>query len=211
CALASGRGPALGGVLGDSVGWRGIFWVNIPIGVAAIVLTALFVPESRAARPRRVDPVGQLLVIVTLASLTYAIIEGPRAGWTSPEIVSLFALAAAGAAALIVYEPRRREPLLGLRFFRSAPLTVGALIASSASPAPGACLLSNPPSWQASRALSAVTAGLNPRPRSVWTLRLAPWPGWIVGPWGPRLPLVVAGVAITAGGLLLTDLAPGTS
>src|SRR5215831_14086153 len=68
--LSIAAGPPLGGVLVDSVGWRGIFWVNIPVGVAAIVLTALFVPESRAARPRRIDPVGQVLVIVTLASLT---------------------------------------------------------------------------------------------------------------------------------------------
>src|SRR5215467_4616317 len=70
--LSIAAAPVLGGLLVAGVGWRGIFWVNIPVGVAAIVLTALFVPESRAARPRRVDPVGQVLVIVTLASLTYA-------------------------------------------------------------------------------------------------------------------------------------------
>src|SRR5262249_58277412 len=99
--LSIAAGPPLGGLLVDGVGWRGIFWVNIPVGVAAIVLTALFVPESRAARPRRVDPVGQVLVIVTLASLTYAIIEGPRAGWTSPMIVTLVAVAAAAAAGLV--------------------------------------------------------------------------------------------------------------
>src|SRR5215831_14165125 len=94
--LSIAAGPVLGGLLVAGVGWRGIFWVNIPVGVAAIVLTALFVPESRAARARRPEPAGQLLVIVTLASLTYAIIEGPRAGWTSPVIVGLFAVAAAG-------------------------------------------------------------------------------------------------------------------
>ena len=69
----------------QTVGWRAIFWINIPIGLAAVVLTALYVPESRAARARRIDPVGQLLVIVALASLTYAIIEGPRAGWSSAQ------------------------------------------------------------------------------------------------------------------------------
>ena len=76
-------GPIVGGALTESVGWRAIFWINVPIGLAAVVLTALYVPESRAPRARRVDPVGQVLVIVTLASLTYAIIEGPRAGWSS--------------------------------------------------------------------------------------------------------------------------------
>src|SRR3954453_19261054 len=70
-------GPVLGGALVASLGWRSIFWINIPVGVAAVVLTAVFVPESRAARARRVDPVGQLLVLLVLATLTYAIIEGP--------------------------------------------------------------------------------------------------------------------------------------
>ena len=179
--------------------------------MAAIVLTALFVPESRADRPRRIDPVGQVLVIVTLASLTYAIIEGPRAGWTSPVIVSLFVLAAAAAAALIAYEPRRREPLLDLRFFRSAPFTGATLIAVSALAALGGFLFLNTLYLQDVRGLSALSAGLYTLPLAVMTLLLAPLSGWIVGRWGPRLPLVVAGVAMTAGGLLLTGLAPGTS
>jgi len=78
--LSMAMGPVLGGALVDAVGWRGVFWVNIPVGIAALVLTALFVPESKAARPRRPDPVGQLLVIAMLASLTYAVIEGPAYG-----------------------------------------------------------------------------------------------------------------------------------
>ena len=73
----------VGGILVETVGWRGIFWVNLPVGVAAIILTALFVPESRAPRARPFDPVGQVLVIITLAALTYGIIEGPGSGWTS--------------------------------------------------------------------------------------------------------------------------------
>src|SRR6202020_463988 len=62
--LSMALGPVAGGVLVDSVGWRGIFWVNIPVGIAGIILTALFVPESRAERHRRVDPLGQILVIM---------------------------------------------------------------------------------------------------------------------------------------------------
>src|SRR6202451_2083227 len=72
--LSMALGPIVGGALVASVGWRGIFWVNIPVGVAAFLLTRYFVPESRAPHARRVDPVGQLLVIVILASVIYAII-----------------------------------------------------------------------------------------------------------------------------------------
>src|SRR5438067_9339730 len=83
--LSLALGPIVGGALVDSVGWRSVFLVNLPVGLAAVVLTALYVPGSPAPRPRRIDPVGQLLVIVGLASLTYAIIEGRRAGWFSTE------------------------------------------------------------------------------------------------------------------------------
>src|SRR6185503_6351526 len=74
--LSVALGPVVGGALVDSVGWGGVFWVNIPVGIAANLPPALFVPESRAARHGRPDPLGQVLVIVLLAALTYAIIEG---------------------------------------------------------------------------------------------------------------------------------------
>jgi EmrB/QacA subfamily drug resistance transporter len=130
-------GPVVGGALVTSVGWRGIFWVNIPVGVAAIILTALFVPESRAPRARRLDPVAQILIVVLLASLTYGIIEGPNAGWASARILTCFGLAAAALISLIAYEPRRDEPLLDLRFFRSAPFSGATVIAICAFAALG--------------------------------------------------------------------------
>ncbi len=76
--LSMAAGPLVGGLLVDSVGWRSIFWVNLPVGIAALLLTWRFVPESRAPRARRPDPVGQVLVIALFGSLTYAIIEAPH-------------------------------------------------------------------------------------------------------------------------------------
>src|ERR1700722_9501807 len=105
-------GPVVGGALVESVGWRSIFWINIPVGLAALALTRRFVPESRAPHPRRLDVVGQALVIALFGSLTYAIIEGPKAGWTSAQSIALFAVALAALTALLIYERRRREPLL---------------------------------------------------------------------------------------------------
>src|SRR6266700_4041428 len=105
--LSMSLGPVVGGLLVDSIGWRGTFYVNIPIGLAAIALTARLVPESRARRPRRPDPVGQALIIVMLGSLTYAIIEGPAFGWRAPAIVALFAVAAEALAVFVAYEARR--------------------------------------------------------------------------------------------------------
>ena len=77
-------GPVVGGLLVTSVGWRSIFWVNIPVGLAAVALTLRYIPESKAPLARRVDLPGQVLVIILLASLTYGIIEAPDRGWSSP-------------------------------------------------------------------------------------------------------------------------------
>src|SRR5690242_17659721 len=114
-------GPILGGLLVGTLGWRSIFWINVPVGIAAFLLARRFVPESRAPHARRIDPVGQVLVLLLLGGITYGIIEGPASGWASARIAGCFTLAAAALAALIGYEPRRTEPLLDLRFFRSPP------------------------------------------------------------------------------------------
>lgn len=203
-------GPVVGGLLVAAVGWRGIFWVNIPIGVAAIVLTALFVPESKAPHPRRLDPAGQALVIVILAALVYGIIEGPRHGWGSPEIITCFGLSAAALVALLVVEPRRTEPLLDLRFFRSAPFSGATLIAVCAFAAVAGFLFLNTLYLQDELGYSALHAGLLTLPLAAVTVVAAPLSGRIISQRGPRLPLLVAGLCMTAGGLMLTGLTAHT-
>jgi EmrB/QacA subfamily drug resistance transporter len=209
--MSMALGPVVGGALVASVGWRGIFWVNIPVGLAGIVLTALFVPESRAPRARRVDPVGQLLVIATLASLTYAIIEGPGSGWTSPTILFCFGLAAAALTGLVSYERRREEPLLDLRFFRSFPFSGATMTAVCAFAALGGFLFLNTLYLQEVRGYSPLHAGLYTLPMAAMTVLLAPLAGRIVAVRGPRLPTVVAGAATMASGIMLTRLARDTS
>ena len=124
-----GLGPVLGGAFVDTIGWRFVFLVNVPIGLLACLLTAIYVPESRAEHARRVDPVGQVLVILGLATITYAIIEGHADGWTSATILTLFAVSLASFAILVPYELRRFEPLIEVRFFRSVPFSGAAVIA----------------------------------------------------------------------------------
>jgi EmrB/QacA subfamily drug resistance transporter len=209
--ISMALGPLAGGLLVTSVGWRGIFWVNIPVGVAALILTALFVPESRAPHARRLDPIGQLLVIVALASLTYAIIEGPHDGWSSARIMGLFALAAAAVIGLALYEPRRDEPLIDLRFFRSAPFSGATVIAVCAFAALGGFLFLNTLYLQDVRDYSALHAGLYTLPMAAMTVIFAPLSGRIVGVRGPRLPLLAAGAAITVSGIMMIRLSSTTS
>jgi len=204
-------GPVLGGALVGWFGWRSIFFVNIPIGLAAIVLCARFVPESRALRPRRVDPVGQVLVMLVLGTLTYAIIEGPSAGYVSAEILLLFVLAVAGLAFLIGFERRRREPLIEVRLFRSAPFAGATVIAVCAFAALGGFLFLNTLYLQDVRGLSALHAGLYTLPMAGMTFVFGPISGRLVGAKGPRPSLVLAGIAMLVSSLMLTNLSATTS
>jgi EmrB/QacA subfamily drug resistance transporter len=209
--LSMALGPLTGGILVETVGWRGIFWVNIPVGIAAIVLTALFVPESRAPRARRLDPVGQLLVIILLASLVYGLIEGPGSGWTSGKILGCFAVAVAALLALLGYESRCEEPLIDLRFFRSAPFSGAVGIAICAFAGLGGFLLVNTLYLQNVRGFSPLMAGVYTLPMAAMTAICSPLSGRLVASRGTRLPLVIAGIGITAAGLILTSLSSGTA
>ena len=209
--ISLGLGPVLGGVLVETVGWRSIFWINIPICLAAIGLTARFVPESRASRPRRVDAVGQVLVIVALASLTYAIIEAPKAGWASSTTLGLLVLSFVAIGTLLAYEPRRIDPLLELRFFRSVPFSGANVIATTAFGAFAGFLFLNTLYLQEVRGLSALQAGLSTLPLALMTLIFAPLSGRLLGSRGPRPPLLAAGAAMCAGGLMLVSLDRNTS
>jgi EmrB/QacA subfamily drug resistance transporter len=203
-------GPILGGALVQEIGWRSIFWVNVPVGLAAVGLTAAFVPESRAPHPRRADPVGQVLVLLSLVSLTYGIIEGPSRGWSSPLIVGCFTLAAVSLIALVAYERRHDEPLLDPRYFRSVPFTGATLMAVCAFAALAGFLFLNTLYLQEVRRLSALEAGLCLLPVAVTSIVFAPVSGRLVGWRGPRPSLVVAGTFLGLGGSLLTRLQPAT-
>jgi MFS family permease len=136
--ISMAAGPLVGGLLVDSVGWRSIFWINLPVGLAALLLTLRYVPESRAPKARRPDPVGQFLVIALLGSLTYAIIEAPSSA--VGQTLAFGGVALAALVALLWYEPRRDEPLIDLRFFRSAPFSGATVVAVSAFAALGGFL-----------------------------------------------------------------------
>jgi MFS family permease len=199
-------GPVLGGVLVQGIGWRAIFWVNVPVGLLAVLLTAVFVPESQAPHPRRVDVIGQVLVLATLVSLTYGIIEGPTRGWDSRLITGCFAVAAVGLAVLIRYESRHPEPLLDPRYFRSIPFSGANLMAVCAFAALAGFLFLNTLYLQDERDFSAAKAGVYTLPLAVMSVVFAPLSGRLVGWRGPRPALVAAGAFLGTGAVLLTRL-----
>lgn len=208
--LSLALGPVVGGVLTQTVGWRYIFWINLPIGIAAVVLAARFVPESKAERARPVDPVGQTLVFVALAALTYAVIEAPQAGWIAPQTIGLCALSAASAVGLIAYERRRTDPLLDPRFFGSVPFSSATIIAVCMFASFAGFLFLNALYLQRARGLSAFHTGLCTLPLAVMTMVCAPLSGRLVGAHGTRPSLLAAGSALCVSAAMLTGLTVAT-
>ncbi|MFF1441190.1 MFS transporter [Streptomyces sp. NPDC058295] len=207
--ISMAAGPLLGGLLVESVGWRSIFWLNLPIGLVALLATLRYVPESRAPKARRPDPVGQLLVIALFGPLTYAIIEAPEAGASTS--LPFAAVALAALIGLLRYESRRDEPLVDLRFFRSVPFSGATVVAVAAFATLGGFLFLSTLYLQNVRGLDALHAGLWMLPMAVPMFLCAPLSGRLVGSRGPRLPLLISGAAITTSGLLFAVFEAETS
>ncbi|MBO0803135.1 MAG: MFS transporter [Nocardiopsaceae bacterium] len=204
--LSMALGPVAGGILVGTVGWRGIFWANIPVGLAAIALTALLVPDSKAERGRGTDPLGQVLVIVMLGSLAYAIIQGPSEGWFSPGIATFFVLSAVTLAVLLWYEPRRAEPLVDFRFFRSVPFSASTATAVCAIAASAGFLFLTTLYLQDVRGFTPLRAGLTLLPMPIMMAVTSPVAGRMLARGGPRAPFVIAGAALTLSAAALSQL-----
>jgi EmrB/QacA subfamily drug resistance transporter len=199
-------GPLLGGALTQKIGWRSIFWINVPIGILAVALAALFIPESKSKRARRFDPVGQLLVLAGLVTLIYAVIDGPRAGWGSPLIIGLFAAVAAIVVLFVTCELRLKEPLLNLRFFRSVPFGSAALLGFSVFACFAVFLFLNALYLQQARGLSAFNTGLCTLPLALAMIVSSPLSGRLVGTRGTRPALLISGSALMLSTLILANL-----
>jgi len=208
--VSLGAGPLVGGALVQLLGWRAIFWINLPFGLAALGLATAYVPESKAARARAFDPVGQVLVFAGLTALVYAVIEGPRAGWTSPTISGLFLAAGAIIAVFVACEIRRPEPLVDLRFFRSVPFTTAAVLALCAFASFAGFLFLNALYLQQERGLAAFQSGLCTLPLAILMIVTAPISGRLVGNHGPRPSLLLAGAGFLLSTLILTQIGPAT-
>jgi EmrB/QacA subfamily drug resistance transporter len=209
--VSMAAGPAAGGALVSGLGWRSVFWVNMPVVALALLLSAVYVPESRAGSARRFDGPGQLMLTAVVGVSVGVLVEGPRIGWGSPTALAGYACAVVAAAGFVRTESRRREPLMDLHLFRRPSFAAAVAGAVVVFVALNATLLLNTLYLQRARGLSPVAAGIATLPMALGATVCAPLSGYLVGRRGPRLPLTLAGGFTAAGGLCLVALDNHTS
>jgi len=200
-------GPTLGGILVQRSGWRIIFHVNVPVGLAVLVMTAMFVQESRDPRPRTFDLPGQVLFIAAVGAFAFAVIEGPRAGWLSGEILGLLVVAAAALAAFVATERRSADPMMDLTLFRDRTYTLAIVTIFTVLFAIYGMLLVITQLFQNVRGFSPTRAGLLLLPYSLTSTFVALKVGRLMGVVGARrlillgLALLILGLTVMIGGL----------
>lgn len=206
--VAVAVGPLVGGALTDSLGWEWIFYLNVPIGVAALIITYLKLAESRDPNATRVDWAGVAAFSSGLFLLVLALVRGNAEGWGSTLIVSLFAGSAVLLVAFAVIELRVPEPMLPLRLFRRHAFTGVQLAAFAVSSSLFALFLYLTLYLQNYLGLSPFAAGVRYLPITALSFVVAPIAGLMLSRVPARLMLCAGLLAIGAGLLLMGDVQP---
>ena len=201
-------GPIVGGLLIETVGWRAVFWINLPIGAVGVVACALLVPDSGTSTRRGTDLIGQLLATGSLFGLVFVLIESPGRGWTHPWIQVTAAGSVLAFLGFLRHESRHADPFIDLRLFRSTPFAAATAIALSVFTVWGAFLFMMSIYLQGWRGYTAVHAGLLLLPVGIAVLLFSPISGRLVGRFGNRPPLLIAGLMTVVMSAMLAFLDP---
>lgn len=211
-ALASVLGPTAGGLLTDTLGWRWVFYINIPVGAVALPAIWYNLPWARGDRRPRIDVVGALcLSTATISGLLGLAWAGEDYGWTSPVTLGLFALSALALVAFAVQELRHPEPIIPFHLFRNREFLVGNLIVLSVGLAMMGTIPYLPTFLQVALDASATASGLVTTPQSLGMLTMSIVGGQVLSRTGRYkwLTTVGAGLILAATVLMLT-LSPTT-
>jgi EmrB/QacA subfamily drug resistance transporter len=207
--LAVAAGPLVGGAVTQGLDWHWIFWVNVPVGVVALIWSRLRLPESYGARSR-LDVPGLVLISAGVGVLIWGLVQGTQEGWGGAPILAALILGAALIAAFLAWEARAPEPMIPLRLFRSASFSaaVGTQFFMGATIFSATFLTSQ--FFQFARGDSPLGTGLRFLPWTATPLIVVPIAGALFDRVGAR-PLVVPGLAMQALGLAWVAWLAGTS
>jgi EmrB/QacA subfamily drug resistance transporter len=204
-------GPTLGGFLVDSAGWRSIFYLILPACAAALILTHTAVAESSSPRGRKLDLLGQTLVIVAIGGLAFAAIEGSHWGWASLPILAIAALGLAAGAAFFLVEKRLEGAMVPLDLFGNRVFSSALSIAALMTFGMYALLFLMPLYFQTIRGDSPFLAGLQMLPMSISFVLVSQLTRHMTNSIGPRLIMTGGMVCMGLGAILLAFVGENTS
>jgi EmrB/QacA subfamily drug resistance transporter len=202
-ALALAIGPLVGGLLAEKANWSWIFYINVPVGIAGILVARWAIDESRdTSQEQRLDLPGLITSGIGLFALTFALIEANRHGWTSPLILSMFAVAFIALASFVVLENRQRIPMLDLSLFRNPTFAGANLAMSLVALAMFGVFFYNSLFVQDVIGYSAIQTGALFLPMTLLIVLIAPQAGRLTDRVGARW-LIGGGMTLVAGSLVL--------
>jgi EmrB/QacA subfamily drug resistance transporter len=196
--LAVAAGPIIGGVVAERLGWHWIFWLNVPVGIAALALGSRLLPESHGA-PERLDLVGVGLVSGGVVSLVWALVRANDVGWSSPEILGTLLAGGALLLAFVGWEQRAAEPMVPMRLFRNQAFTAGNVTTFLMSGATFAAAFLITQEFQFARGYSPIATGVRLLPFFGTPMVVSPLAGALSDRIGRR-PIMLTGLALQAVG-----------
>ena len=204
-AITTALGPVIGGWLIQHASWHWVFFINIPLAAAVILISLFHIPETRSVSARRIDWLGAFIITLSLAGLAYGFIQSAELGWGSPLVIGSLVVGFVGIALFVVIEPRVGAPMVPFELFKSRSFTGANLLTLLLYAALSAFFFMFPLNLIQIQKYSTTATGAASLPMIVLMFLLSRWSGGLVAHYGPKIPLII-GPVIAALGFLLFAL-----
>jgi EmrB/QacA subfamily drug resistance transporter len=191
-------GPVVGGAVVEGLDWSWIFWLNVPVGVVAVVLAATVLRESRGDAVR-LDPLGLVLSAAGMLLLVWGVVDGPDRGWSSSRVLTMLISGAALIAAFVLWQRRARSPMMPLTLFRSRGFSLVNVVTLTFSAGAFGSVFLLAQFFQVVQGLSPLDAGIRTLPWTMAPMVVAPLAGIFADRIGLRNLIVAGQVSLAAG------------